>query len=101
LHSLPALHSFPTRRSSDLEAGSTKTELLRQAQSVGLASFQQAQEYAGEIGIGNILAVGRDGRGIDGILRGILGQLAFRQLRPRRSEEHTSELQSPYDLVCR
>src|SRR6202047_2705154 len=27
--------------------------------------------------------------------------LGRQQLRARRSEEHTSELQSPYDLVCR
>src|SRR5437867_8098581 len=32
---------------------------------------------------------------------GRLGGAASRRLRGRRSEEHTSELQSPYDLVCR
>src|SRR5207248_9107505 len=30
-----------------------------------------------------------------------LPQIGARTLRDQRSEEHTSELQSPYDLVCR
>src|SRR5207248_8939032 len=30
-----------------------------------------------------------------------VAQVAERGLRVERSEEHTSELQSPYDLVCR
>src|SRR5207248_3685327 len=29
------------------------------------------------------------------------GQVVRNDLAPHRSEEHTSELQSPYDLVCR
>src|SRR5437867_6764368 len=29
------------------------------------------------------------------------GKLAHVRIKPERSEEHTSELQSPYDLVCR
>src|SRR5437867_9493500 len=50
-------------------------------------------------------------RDLDGTLRGYLAMAASRErerLEPRlsaitcpRSEEHTSELQSPYDLVCR
>src|SRR5207248_4916163 len=31
----------------------------------------------------------------------VLRDSASRSRTPRRSEEHTSELQSPYDLVCR
>src|SRR5437867_11977386 len=31
----------------------------------------------------------------------IAGIVPFEAARQRRSEEHTSELQSPYDLVCR
>src|SRR5437867_11274907 len=57
-----ALHSFPTRRSSDLVFS-------------GLGSG-----WAGRRGLGPRAAV---------VARG------------PRSEEHTSELQSPYDLVCR
>src|SRR5207248_10937253 len=71
---LRALHSFPTRRSSDLV-----DELPR-------------------------IVVGADG-----LIRVVVGENEddVRALRIRaargagRSEEHTSELQSPYDLVCR
>src|SRR2546426_8151953 len=34
-------------------------------------------------------------------MRGELTRLGFRELRRPRSEEHTSELQSPCNLVCR
>src|SRR5207248_6930569 len=38
----------------------------------------------------------------DGLLLGLKGAMAQAELHfLRRSEEHTSELQSPYDLVCR
>src|SRR5207248_11448929 len=62
-----ALHSFPTRRSSDL-AGT----LLR----AGL----------GEDELGAALELEPKCRGLRSLLR---------------SEEHTSELQSPYEIVCR
>src|SRR5207248_10689512 len=56
------LHSFPTRRSSDLRWTSTRRV----------------------------------------VVAGVLLRPVLRtQHRPERSEEHTSELQSPYDLVCR
>src|SRR5688500_20368589 len=58
------LHSFPTRRSSDL--------LL------GLPHVQRAGDTISAPGFGEPQAVGGD-----------------------RSEEHTSELQSPCNLVCR
>src|SRR5438876_4422401 len=62
------LHSFPTRRSSDLI-------MLRQALSPGIhLVFRNAK-------------------------RDVSRALAFRKT--RRSEEHTSELQSPVHLVCR
>src|SRR5207248_11597066 len=61
----PDLHSFPTRRSSDL------------------GPFQSSQERMASSG-------GADNRWIAAWVS------------PKaRSEEHTSELQSPYDLVCR
>src|SRR5438094_2379689 len=62
------LHSFPTRRSSDLRALS-------------------------------------DSRGASGELESLRTELEAAQAEIQteltRSEEHTSELQSPYDLVCR
>src|SRR5699024_12317469 len=71
----PDLHSFPTRRSSDLHA------------------FRQVQAAPCQVG-----------RRVDTI-----GSISHRQVIRHlinicgilRSEEHTSELQSRFDLVCR
>src|SRR5437868_10144456 len=62
------LHSFPTRRSSDLKPRA-------------LLSFDL-----------------NDGVQLRGRIERTVGQLEFRDF---RSEEHTSELQSRFDLVCR
>src|SRR5205807_4990826 len=92
------LHSFPTRRSSDLEgeeeavagrlqlAAVPAREYLAHEAVVGL---QHALEVAAVGGpqLGRALDV-REGEG-----DGAAGKL--------RSEEHTSELQSPCNLVCR
>src|SRR5207248_10538028 len=62
----PALHSFPTRRSSDLPSARSalvSTQLLDRRRT-GLHRMHRSSPCG-------------------------------------RSEEHTSELQSPYDLVCR
>src|SRR5437867_4895516 len=61
-----ALHSFPTRRSSDLA--------------------RPVSRHLPDVGTG----------GAD-----VLGDARDRAAGTVRSEEHTSELQSPYDLVCR
>src|SRR5207248_9341031 len=69
------LHSFPTRRSSDLELVQQPLEVL------GIARARASSRRA----------MRTRARAIP------------RTSRPKssRSEEHTSELQSPYDLVCR
>src|SRR5207248_6646028 len=77
-----ALLSFPTRRSSDLWRGDAGVEHL------SLRVHRQESGHAHE--------PFRAGPGVE---PGFLGQLHRDQL--ARSEEHTSELQSPYDLVCR
>src|SRR5207248_11187713 len=93
------LHSFPTRRSSDLGlpegpyllwVGSLHGEDPRKGLDLlfaALRTFEPAVRpllvLAGKPGHGTAWA--REQAGRDGI----------------RSEEHTSELQSPYDLVCR
>src|SRR5688500_19747548 len=69
----PALLSFPTRRSSDLAVYSCRTERAARSKPVDLQ--RDARE--------------RHSR--PSSLRLVLG----------RSEEHTSELQSPCNLVCR
>src|SRR5438094_6777930 len=84
------LPSFPTRRSSDLNrhprvrvAGVATIRLRRREVRIEVPLAVRLHE---------LQAVDR--AGIDGV-----GKTADRDL--RRSEEHTSELQSPYDLVCR
>src|SRR5207248_5696783 len=76
------LHSFPTRRSSDL------------------LDFAAA--------LGKVVEKGRKGPLSDELSitlkelkLGKTREEALRNLAELRSEEHTSELQSPYDLVCR
>src|SRR5258708_24939521 len=75
---------FPTRRSSDLDRHGTlehyiavKVRLLKQASKTGQ------------------IVIGVDDHDLAG-LRGL-----FQQSHLHRSEEHTSELQSPDHLVCR
>src|SRR5207248_5136825 len=63
------LHSFPTRRCSDLILVRGDARFA-----FGVAAFRRHADPL---------------------------QLALERLLPLRSEEHTSELQSPYDLVCR
>src|SRR5206468_11486921 len=92
------LHSFPTRRSSDLhperyEDRSTffeeLAEALEQDQSLR-AVLCMRQEYLAEI------------EPFMRTLSGWLGRVRPEPLQPDpRSEEHTSELQSRSDLVCR
>src|SRR5437867_3037722 len=72
-----ALHSFPTRRSSDLPSRAQRRN----------ASLWISQAGGGA----NLVLITDDDIGMR--YRG--------RYRRRRSEEHTSELQSPYDLVCR
>src|SRR5437763_8401269 len=74
-------HSFPTRRSSDLDAGRCRGEA---------------------IGCHQALRARRRRSGVGDRHGGVVKPLA-RRGRPgrRRSEEHTSELQSPMYLVCR
>src|SRR5437867_12094169 len=71
-----ALHSFPTRRSSDLFPPHG-----------GAAHPQLSPDQGGE----GANVVGDHGP----------GRSERSPLLHLRSEEHTSELQSPYDLVCR
>src|SRR5438105_7746628 len=75
------LHSFPTRRSSDLE-------LIDSVNHGGRLRHRRVQ-----------LGQNR-GEGFE-TLEKLLGHGGFHSGPDRRSEEHTSELQSRVDLVCR
>src|SRR5262249_61627238 len=78
----PALPSFPTRRSSDLDGARARTPLVEQADRDGEAGHAAAEVVRP---VDRIDGTNNFGRGMPGF----------------RSEEHTSELQSLTNLVCR
>src|SRR5207248_10954837 len=95
------LPSFPTRRSSDLD--------------VDVAQFLELVIHAGELALDVLWRVGNffldpGDIKVDAAMRAApagadfaedaAGNVIARQKLRGRSEEHTSELQSPYDLVC-
>src|SRR5207248_8828362 len=75
------LHSFPTRRSSDLSSGLGQGLALAKATAASTAS--------------------RPSRSIWARTAAVATPCSCNLVQEQRSEEHTSELQSPYDLVCR
>src|SRR5207248_11735913 len=89
-------HSFPTRRSSDLRFTRLSMNLsLEMVVRMGTLLVMVLLGY--KVG-GAMLAI------VAGVGAAYLqGGLALLDVlrTPSRSEEHTSELQSPYDLVCR
>src|SRR5690606_41445489 len=86
--------SFPTRRSSDL-ALKIRNFVRRHAEPA--AHFSNA-EFAG---FQKLRFVGRDADGFEALPRFQHTQPAVAACTPVRSEEHTSELQSRENLVCR
>src|SRR5207248_10265825 len=89
------LHSFPTRRSSDLEqfAGTGGAhERIRSIDDVVLFKVK-IQRWRG--------AVWLDQAWPWVVAAGVREEGSSDDFYSARSEEHTSELQSPYDLVCR
>src|SRR5207248_10178313 len=92
------LHSFPTRRSSDLRTFELRVSEFIAAIAVNLGDFnaadlrtERAKALAEDIA---------DPRAVASLYEN-LTVTRQRQGDLERSEEHTSELQSPYDLVCR
>src|SRR5207248_11531994 len=80
------LHSFPTRRSSDLRnryPNATSNDVCTRS---GTPPFLEKRS-------------GRTARSCE--QHPAVGAATADTLTGSRSEEHTSELQSPYDLVCR
>src|SRR5438552_12749581 len=77
------LHSFPTRRSSDLAAPLMAGNDVRTMTAVTRDMLTNKE----------VIAVDQDSLGVQGML--------VQEPAPDRSEEHTSELQSPDHLVCR
>src|SRR5207248_9556164 len=82
-----ALPSFPTRRSSDLWWGAVSWSIPGTSLA---ASSRLTLDWSS--GVVYTTSTGQ---------RPASSWAGLRLPRRRRSEEHTSELQSPYDLVCR
>src|SRR5699024_12740510 len=84
------LLSFPTRRSSDLDAGRTNPSMFEpvHGSAPDIAGRNEADPTAAILSASLLL---------DHLGRG--DQAA--RIEQARSEEHTSELQSRFDLVCR
>src|SRR5207248_9619470 len=78
------LHSFPTRRSSDLLAKSAPNsfDMRVPVTGPGQMAFTRTPFWAASAAVERV-------------------RPSIPALAAARSEEHTSELQSPYDLVCR
>src|SRR5699024_12107671 len=91
----PLPRSFPTRRSSDLLSASSRS-VLRQIQPVlfinGIAVMTTPNEWSKGVVEGALAEP------IERVLGDILQSPVTQN---PRSEEHTSELQSRFDLVCR
>src|SRR5207248_5988722 len=92
----PDLHSFPTRRSSDLVFGlQGMGELGRSPASAAAGALAAVAAEKVQDLVAGLRALGE-------VVDRVLDQRVGRRLGGKfRSEEHTSELQSPYDLVCR
>src|SRR5699024_11448582 len=92
----PLLRPFPTRRSSDLTATVTPTRSCRHSTRRRVVGRETLGLEARSL----LFVVGflLGGTGIAPGPWGIRGVLTTRR---HRSEEHTSELQSRFDLVCR
>src|SRR5437868_7806642 len=87
-HSPFPLHAVPTRRSSDLDRLPRPLRLLLGATGLGVSDRRLMEAAAGKVML------------ITGASSGV-GRATARRLGSARSEEHTSELQSRFELVCR
>src|SRR5699024_11829877 len=92
----PYRHSFPTRRSSDLCGRLWQTESICQQMRFP-KEYRIASRELPHSAILNSIKLKRCGC-LYGISR---ASYAVPNMKNHRSEEHTSELQSRFDLVCR
>src|SRR5205807_8721013 len=97
-HPHPDLHSFPTRRSSDLANGfpngSTATVTVHIPPTSG--------PFQNKVGYAEVIITYNQPRHFSALWGSQTLPVQARAVAiGRRSEEHTSELQSPCNLVCR
>src|SRR5207248_10501063 len=81
-----ALHSFPTRRSSDLGGDYGKAHIEASVKPFMAATGIKVNPVTDDFGLAKLELMAST--------NSVTADVG-------RSEEHTSELQSPYDLVCR
>src|SRR5699024_12131831 len=89
-YELHDVHSFPTRRSSDLEKKVNTTPF-----SITVRSELDDEETGAKYGLGSSAAV------VTSVITAVLEKFLRYPPAESRSEEHTSELQSRFDIVCR
>src|SRR5207244_10333818 len=94
-----ALHSLPTRRSSDLviDVGANLTHAAFRADLDQVVARARAAGVASVVVTGTTVEESRAAQEV----ADKHGLYATAGVHPHRSEEHTSELQSPDHLVCR
>src|SRR5205807_3593912 len=97
----PALHSSPTRLSSDLLTPSDEREPVARRASAEIVSLVHAHEQVARAPVEREAETCPDAARIDAKVTAVGAKGHDRRLPFRRSEEHTSELQSPCNLVCR
>src|SRR5205085_10192278 len=88
----PPLHSFPTRRSSDLQRRHLRA--VRRPDPLVRCEVRDRDDLVRERALGGRAAGALVRAGAE-LVELLAGEL------PARSEEHTSELQSQSNLVCR
>src|SRR5699024_11373264 len=95
------LHPFPTRRSSDLFAYSLLEQfnlpLKRRMKKLSRGMLSAVGIIVGLASRAPLTIFDEPYLGLDAVSR----ELFYNKLLEDRSEEHTSELQSRFDLVCR
>src|SRR5690625_6181952 len=92
----PSLHAFPTRRSSDLDL-----LVERLAFAVAAPVGQGLVKLLSQVAQYGVAFELRRAAALDGRLMLFVLALVGKQRYRQRSEEHTSELQSRGQLVCR
>src|SRR5207248_10927214 len=95
------LHSFPTRRSSDLERNAYLTFVIIGGGPTGVELAGMLPTIARHTLRGEFRRIDTAKARVILLEGGPRILPTFPEDLAARSEEHTSELQSPYDLVCR
>src|SRR5699024_12671728 len=98
---LRPLHSFPTRRSSDLDALAALLDTMGVEGPVDVLGWSAGGNIVLQLAIDHPHLVRRIVLEAGGSPYGFGGTTGEDGRPVSRSEEHTSELQSRFDLVCR